>query len=208
MHSKICLQSTNHYACPAAQLQVRAALDCFKVASLKLPLARGIAKCGDEQCTAASTVGVVSSSASANPSWNSLFEFTPFRHFHFACNYRSAITTIATLLNQRETKTQLLKLSVTHMYLNPNEQLAQLCRKVARVARVAMESGLKTHLMMETSVACQRKSLFESQNPAGCALDDDKKHSQNTKNIKRLAFLHDGVEISLGLCISHLATSC
>jgi hypothetical protein len=45
----------------------RAALDCFKIASLMLPLARGIAKCGDEQCTAVSTVGVVSSFASATP---------------------------------------------------------------------------------------------------------------------------------------------
>jgi hypothetical protein len=67
VHSKTCLRSANHYACPAAQLQVRAALDCSKVASLKLPLARGIAKCGDVQCTAVSTVGVVSSSASDTP---------------------------------------------------------------------------------------------------------------------------------------------
>jgi hypothetical protein len=48
-----------------------------------------------------------------------------------------------------------------------------LCRKVAT------ESGLKTHLMMETSIACQRKGLFESQNPAKCALDDEKKHKKN-----------------------------
>jgi hypothetical protein len=41
----------------------------------------------------------------------------------------------------------------------PNEPLAQLCRQAARAA---MESGLEPHLMMETSVACQQKGLFES----------------------------------------------